>query len=303
MSPFAKSIYHTLAFFDAQDMPLTLMEIKDYLVHNPLNPPYLKGETRALVTEIELIIDDELGGMISHDSGFYFLAGRQGLVEIRNQKYRSSLKNFRKIKKYLHPLRFFPYLRAVAISGSGVLLNSTEDSDIDLFVLTKKNRIWFSRFLVSFYFQIIGQRRHGNKVKARFCLNHYVCEGLTLEKDRNLYTAVEYASLIPVLGEAVLKKFWQENLWIKDYLSFPAWSATSPFFPLPIGRGTKRVRGFTEAIFELTGLGHLLNWLAGIYQKKRIKMQEHILVTDQELSFHPGSRGQKVLARFQSKIS
>lgn len=303
MTSLAQSIYHTLAFFDAQDMALTLMEVKAYLVkekrfdlsrpstiaRGPLPTP---GEGIKVV-DIEQTIDSELKGLIDRQDGFYFLKGREELAVSRKERYKISLRRFRKTKKYLYFLRFIPYLRAVAISGSQALVNSSKASDIDLFVLTKKNRIWLARMLVSFYFQILGQRRHGGFVRSRFCLNHYLDADLSITADRNLYTAVEYASLVPVLGEKKLAEFWRRNQWLGEYLDMPVLERTNQFFGWQWSRWQK--------VFELLldfSIGPFLNWLSGIYQKRRIKTQEHILVSDSELSFHPGSRGQRVLEKF-----
>ncbi len=280
--------FETLAFFDAEDLALTRAELENYLVHNPLNPPYLKGEENAGFPTLNL-----RGG----EGELFFLAGRDELISQKKSKYRISLERFRKAKKYLRVLQYFPYLRAVALSGSQALLNATPESDIDLFIITKKNRIWLTRALVSAYFQILGARRHGDKIAGRFCLNHYIEEGQEISEDRNLYTAVEYASLLPVLGAENLENFWEKNTWIKEYLPNASFEARQPFFDLRFG--------FARRILELVldySIGPALNYILGVYQKHRIRKQDYILVSDSELSFHPGSRGQQILALYKSKI-
>jgi hypothetical protein len=290
MTLLAQSIYNTLAFFDAQDLPLTLVEIKTYLVASP-------SLREISLPEVQKVLAEALIGKIEQQNGFYFLSGRKELVALRQKRYRVSLAMLRKCRKYLWALRFFPYLRAVAISGSLALLNSDENSDIDLFLITKKNRIWVSRFLVSLYFQILGQRRYERHIKGRFCLNHYLSEDSEIRQDKNLYTAVEYASLLPVLGKEELIKFWRKNSWLQQFLRRPLPESRAIFFGLQFGFW----RIFFEFILEYS-IGPLINWVSGRYQKKRIKMQEYVLVSDCELSFHPDSRGQKVLARYQEKL-
>lgn len=289
------SIYNTLAFFDAQDLPLTPLEIRNYL--GETSPLKVRGDKGELLFEIEKTIHSELSGKVEHRDGLYFLPGRQDLVSTRLDRYKISLLRFRKCRKFLSPLRFFPYLRVISISGSLALLNSTADSDIDLFIITKKNRIWLSRALVSLYFQILGQRRYKNHVKNRFCLNHYVCEGQVITEDRNLYTAVEYSSLLPVLGTGELENFWKANSWIKEYVSAPAFEKNSYFFGFEFSAWQK----ILEGLLDFT-LAPVLNYVLGLYQKHRIRKEDYILVSDQELSFHPGSRGQNILAEFQKRI-
>ncbi len=297
MTQLANSIYKTLAFFDAQDLALTLLELSNYLVAPSPGEEREGQQAGVRLYDMEKVILNELAHKIGHKDGFYFLRGREELLKQRRYHYQTSLVRFRKAKKYLWFLRFIPYLRAVALSGSQALLNSNELSDIDLFVITKKNRIWLSRLLLSFYFQLLGQRRYGKHVANRFCLNHYLSEGLEISQDQNLYTAVEYASLIPVLGAEELQGFWARNPWLGKFLAEPTLELRPRFFNFQFGRLQRPL----EIILDFT-LALLLNWLSGIYQKRRIKMQEHILVSDDELSFHPGSRGQKVLVKFYEKI-
>ncbi|MDP3993933.1 MAG: hypothetical protein U1C57_03205 [Candidatus Doudnabacteria bacterium] len=291
MSTLAQSIHKTLAFFDAQDFPLTLPEIRNYLVKEP------SGLAGSSLSEIKKVLDTQLSNLAARKTGLYFLAGRQELVERRLANYRISLKRFIKIRRYLRPLRYFPYLRAVAVSGSQALSHGEQASDIDLFVITSKDRIWLARALVSFYFQILGQRRHGKHISDRFCLNHYVCEGHELAEDRNLYTAVEYASLIPVLGREQLEEFWRGNSWIGKFLHNPRFQKQNHFFKFEFSA----LRKVFEAALDFT-IAPFLNWLLGLYQKRRIKRREYILVSNSELSFHPGSRGQQILAKFSAKI-
>ena len=291
MSTLAQSIYKTLAFFDAQDFPLTLPEIRNYLVKEP------SGLAGNSLSEIKNALDTDLPNLAACKMGLYFLAGREELVQGRRANYRISLKRFIKIRRYLYPLRYFPYLRAVAVSGSQALSHGEQASDIDLFIIISKGRIWLARGLVSLYFQILGQRRYGKNISDRFCLNHYVCEGHELVEDRNLYTAVEYSSLIPVLGCEQLEEFWRGNGWIRDFLHDPQFQKQNQFFKFEFSAARK----VFEAVLDFT-IAPFLNWLFGLYQKRRIKRQEYILVSDRELSFHPGSRGQQVLAKFSAKI-
>ena len=310
------SAYSTLVFFDTQDMALTGLELKNYLIHTPPSVPPPQGEGKAgtgshssplrgedkgggeILSEIESTITVELSGKVEHREGLYFLRGRAELIAERKHRYQISLLRFAKTKKYLRFLRHLPYVRAVALSGSQALLNSESVSDIDLFIITKKNRIWLTRALVSAYFQLVGQRRYAERIAGRFCLNHYLADDTEITDDRNLYTAVEYASLLPVIGGDTLKRFWQKNQWIKGYLPNVRYERAVPFFDFRFSVAGK----ILELILDYT-IAPVLNYLLGIYQKHRIRRQENILVSDNELSFHPGSHGQKVLVAYREALT
>ena len=80
MSPLTQSILRTLAFFDALDVPLTLLELRAYLVRAP-----------GLPAEISLAdLESEAGrlsGQVVLESGFYHLRGREDLVAARAERY------------------------------------------------------------------------------------------------------------------------------------------------------------------------------------------------------------------------
>ena len=292
MSPTAEAIYSTVLFFDVQDRALTLLEIKQHLISSAKFEP--RG--KLALSQIENILQAELASKIQYQAGLYFLLGRSDLVDVKKERYLIFLLRYVKCLKYLHPLRFFPYIRAIAISGSTAMLNSTKSSDIDLFILTKKNRIWFTRTIISLYFQLLGQRRYGKKIADRFCLNHYLVENQEIVEDRNMYTAVEYSSLLPIVNPAKLEEFWNKNSWVETYVAGAMFETSNLFFDIQPGWFQK----FLEQVLDHT-LGARLNYLLGIFQKRRIQMQESILVSESELSFHPGSRGQEILKKFQEK--
>lgn len=283
-----EQILKTLRYFDIQDHPLTLLEIHKYLLNTG------EGNAACSVFEIESALK-EMNGEVGESLGFYFISGRNLLAKQRWENNFYSTPRLRLEKKYLPRTRHIPFVSAVALTGSEALNTSKKGSDIDLLVFARPNRIWLARFFTTAYFQLTGLRRSGNKVENRFCLNHYIREGKNIDKDRNVYTAIEYASLIPYFGVAEVYKFQKENLdWMKNYLVQPQFIEYPSLKP-----------GLLKRIIEIlldNFIGDGLDWFAGALQKKRIKILEHILVEDDELSFHPDSKGKQVLSRVPFKI-
>jgi hypothetical protein len=290
MSVLAQSVLETLVFFDAQKRPLSLLEILLYLG---------KSREQTSLNRISRLLETELEGDVETDGVFYCLKGKKHLLRERHERYRTSLRRMRKSKKYIYFLRFLPFVRGVAVSGSQALLGSRASSDIDLFIITARNRIWLARTFVTLFFQLTGSRRHGNKTRDRFCLNHYIDEEVRIEKDKNLYTAALYASFLPAFGLEHFQEFYKKNQWTKDYLNRPIGSPANNFFGYARARGQ---RAF-ELVLDLTMLAPLFNRLSRLYQKSRIAKQDFVYVSDKELSFHPNSRGQNILAEFgQNKL-
>jgi predicted nucleotidyltransferase len=272
----------TLRYFDVQDHPLTLLEVWKYLLVGQVSS--------ASVDEILSTLERDLSSSIETSNGFYFLTGRSALVaqRLRNNFYAAA--RLRRARRYLSYVRHVPFISAVALTGSEAITNSKLGSDIDLLVITDANRMWLGRLAITTYFQLTGLRRHGSKVADRFCLNHYVAGARRLGSDHNVYTAVEYASLIPYFGADKIYDFQQRNSdWISTYLAQP----------FVVRYETAQRSGLARAFTALFAnrVGDWLDRAAGALQAHRIKVQDYITVAPDELSFHPGSKGQQVLIK------
>lgn len=290
----SQQILKTLQYFDIQDHPLTLLEIKKYMLDEGGGKALDKSDAAGL-SAILNCLDNELAGNVQNKYGFYFLSGRESIAESRWKNNFYSVPRLKKAKRILPLVRFVPFIAAIALTGSEARGNSKEGSDIDLLVLTETNRIWLGRLFLTAFFQILGMRRHGNKIADRFCLNHYVRAGKVLDADKNIYTAVEYVSLIPFYGGKSVYDFQMKNIdWIKNYLAEPIIIK----FDAPKKSGFAR---FMEIMFA-NFAGDALERAAGRYQKSRIRVQQNIVIENDELSFHPGSKGKQVLSRMPFEV-
>ena len=282
----SQAVLETIRYFDVQDHCLTPLDISKYL----LKTPGLQDRPFSIYEIIEVL--DILKDDVSKHSGFYFLKGREELVTKRLQNNFYATKRLKRMKRYLPFVRHIPYVKAVGVGGSEALNNSKEGSDIDLLVITDNNRIWLARLFVTTYFQLLGMRRYKDNIADRFCLNHYLAEEKELAEDHNLYTAVEYASIVPYYGADVLQQFHQKNYsWIKNFLAQPHFVKNDTPAPSQFKKAIEKTLDFT--------LGDWLNNFVGYFQRKKIQPLEHIIISDDELSFHPDSKGRRVLARYK----
>jgi hypothetical protein len=76
----------------------------------------------------------------------------------RRQISQFKLNSFR-FKLYIKLLSIFPQIKLVGLSGSISMMNAKEDDDIDLFIVTAKNRLFTGRFIALVFAQILGLRR------------------------------------------------------------------------------------------------------------------------------------------------
>ncbi|MCL5435624.1 MAG: nucleotidyltransferase domain-containing protein, partial [Patescibacteria group bacterium] len=249
---------------------------------------------------LQNFLEGESGGSIISASGLYALSGFERTLEMRPEKYIRTAKLFKRAMRYAAGLRHLPYVRAAAVSGSTAQVNAGPDSDIDLFIIVAPRHVYTARFLVSAYFQLLGMRRYSQKIPGRFCLNHYVAESMRLPGDHTIYTASQYSSFLSLFGASYIRDFWRKNLdWISDFLlssSLPEphafeHSEDSPSWVSKL---------FEVLLFPASGiLEKFLRWL----QKRRIRESQFVVVSEQELAFHPESKGQRILARYEAILS
>ena len=135
----------------------------------------------------------------------------------------------------------FPYVRGLAISGSLSKNYCTEKTDIDFFIITDTGRLWIARSLMHLYkkFTFLTGRQKW------FCMNYYVDEGGLEIKEKNIFTAIEIATLLPMQGKKTLDNFYIFNGWVKNFLP----KATNTTAKVPeIKKGI--LGRFTEFLFN-----------------------------------------------------
>lgn len=130
-------------------------------------------------------------------------------------------KLWQKVNRYIPYLKWVPFLRMVAVCNNLAFGKVDEKSDIDIFVVAKRGRLFTVRILVTLILQVFGVRRHGKKVAGRFCLSFFVDDSfLDLSKisvENDVYLAYWVASLKPVIDDGVSEEFWGKNKWVEVF--------------------------------------------------------------------------------------
>lgn len=82
-------------------------------------------------------------------------------------------RNQRNLKFALGIIRWVPFSRGVALTGSLAEGRETKNSDIDFFIQVKEGRIWSTRLLITVILLLLGIARTDNRVAGQVCLNWY----------------------------------------------------------------------------------------------------------------------------------
>lgn len=215
-----QSILTTLKFYDLFEFPITNAELYDFLWGTKCE---LYEFDRALSN---LVRQNE----VKFYTGFYFLPGRAKLVQIREERYLASFRKWQIIKRWRWIFGCVPFIKMIGISNTLGYSNAKEEGDIDLLVVTQKNRLFISRSILTIYLWLIGKWRHGKRIKNRFCLSFYLSENnldlnnlKTREDDIYLIYWIKWFKPIWCTDKKVSQNFVNKNNWIKKYLPNIVW--------------------------------------------------------------------------------
>lgn len=151
---------------------------------------------------------------------------------------------FERANFYTDKIKNIRGIKMIGIANSLAMYSTSQQSDIDLFIVTEKNMIWYVRFFVTMKFWWLGVWRKNDDIAGNFCLSFFVSEnGMKLDKiaisdDIYLYFWVYF--LRPVLDfDETYKKFLEKNNWVaideitkydnKKYITF-SWKSRKIWF-------------------------------------------------------------------------
>ena len=190
-------MFKTLAYADIFDYPLTASEIKHWLIEGDSFAPAKKG--------------------------YYYLPGRKNLIALRRRRQRFSQLKWQQARKATRILSLISNVKLAAVTGALAMNNSDKNDDIDLMIVTAKNRLWLTRLIVLLL--LLPWLRRGKKINNRLCINLWLDETALVvsQTKRDLYTAHEVCQAKPVFDrDNTYQKFIAANLWYKKFL--PNWT-------------------------------------------------------------------------------
>ena len=287
-------ILKVLAYFDIFQYPLSQNEIRQFLGRSSLEESLDKVLHHMLTRQT-----------IFFHSGFYSLHNNPLLTHKRiegNQRAEKLLPKAYKIGRFLS---WFPFVKAIGISGSLSKNFADENADIDFFIITKANRLWIARTIMHLFKKLTFITGH----QHFFCMNYYIDEEALLIEDKNIFTAIEVTTLVPVCGSKTLDDFFTVNNWSCDF--FPSGQKKYLKNDRPVRPFIKRC---VEWILDNNSGDHLDKWLQKIttyrWQKKSLKDKRNKnglrmeLITGRHFArSNPGAFQEKVLSLYEQKLT
>ncbi len=324
-----QSILATLAYFDIFDYPLTQLELGRFL--------YAEDGGKWKDTEVaEQLRHLENIHQLRHKEGYYFLFGREEIVDRRQRNIwfieRKMKKAIRGVKKLAH----IPFVRAVFVCNTVSGVGIDEKSDIDVFIITKKGRIFLARAIATLYLSLFNLRRTKRKVKDKICLSFYVADdnlnlqgislpdlsgvasakidlsGVALAKP-DIYLMYWLAQLIPVYDpDNLLSSLQKANTWVKKYLpnAFSGYDLLSRW-QVENNKFWQSLKFFFEKTWQ-NSYGDLLEKQAKEMQLNKMKMNytsvqnepdTRVIVNDKMLKFHEKDKRAEYRERWVQKFN
>jgi hypothetical protein len=178
---------------------------------------------------------------VRNNIGFfrYTARGYTTFFKTWKDRYDNSNKKMDTLFTFVHNVEYLPVIQLIGLSGSLSMYNGKKDDDIDLFIITRKNRLWTTRFVTLLLAQFMGVRRKRGVMTAKdkICMNLFFEEtDLRLPTMKHTeYTAHEVLQMRPLINRGdTYVRFLDANKWVFDL--FPN-AARGRRIPYQLSRG------------------------------------------------------------------
>ena len=195
-----RAILHTLAYAEVFDYPLTAHEIWRYLTG-----------VKASLLDVEKALK-KLPSAVGCDGAYYFLKGRETIVNTRKRHAKVASHLWPKAIRYGRAIASLPFVRMVTVTGSLAMDNTEDGKDIDYMIVTEKGYLWTCRAMTL----VIARIAHLDGVTL--CPNYLITENALELEEHSLYVARELAQMIPLSGMEVYEQIRCLNSWMDEYL-------------------------------------------------------------------------------------
>ena len=265
-------------------------ELTSLFYHDIFEYPLTMGELIHWSAGKKILSSESLE--VNAGNGHFYLKGREGLILKRLMRKRISARKLEIAKEAVKVISLIPSVKMIAVTGALAMENASDEADIDLMIITKKETLWTSRLLVYGLLKVFrfGLRKPKDKEqKDKLCLNMWLSDNDLSwhSKRRNIYSAHEIAQIKPLLNrDSTYERFVSKNNWIQKY-----WPNAVRI--VEFGKTRKE-----KSVFLMTKLVEKLAFFVQYqYMKKKITRE---VITSTRALFHPVDWSKFVLQKLSS---
>lgn len=204
-----QKVIATVAYADIFDYPLTREEVTYWAV----------GGLQTVPSVIRQLETKQHFG-----KEYWYLPGRARIISYREKRKMVATRKWHHIYHTMKYFRLIPTLLLVGVTGGLAVNNAREEDDIDVFFITRKNTLWFTRSMVTLVAEWLGVRRRPGEtqVSDKICLNMFMAEdALGLPRtEQDLFAAHEVLQMVPLWEResGMYHAFLTANRWVKYFL-------------------------------------------------------------------------------------
>ena len=208
------AIKKTLAYRSIFKYPLSNYQLKTFLISSR------EFRNKTINDSLEHLLNR---GFLKEKNKKYYLPGVR--VIDWDQKKKLTEKIVKHNLSVINKLGKIPWVRMIAITGSVAAYNPADDSDIDVIIISAKNRLWITRLFCTLILKVLNKFPNVDGERGKICTNLYMDESKMAweENGRNLYIAHDIVLMNPIIDKKnTYVKFLNMNRWVLDFLSnFP----------------------------------------------------------------------------------
>jgi hypothetical protein len=282
----ARSVVYAALF----DYPLTLEQLHHTLIESDQTP-----------AEILAVYDgsEPLQSIIEYREGYFFPAGRGGLVAERRRREARSRQFLQEHTRVLRLMCALPFTRLVALSGSIAHLNLEADGDLDLFIVTKGRRVWTVTVAALVLAKLLRRRKS-------ICTNLVLADSHLAIEPEDLFTANQVLHLKPLIGEQLLDAFVAANPFVARYYPNRGVRRSEPLVDTR-GRGLSRLKALLEIVLCLPSpfIEAACRRLYAWHLRRRAgswRSPDQVCLQSDYLKLHTQSHRRSVLDRFDAAV-
>ena len=211
MPTLERAILWTVAYADIFDYPMTAQEIHWFLWGKRASREMVDDALNARC-DYPLPLSCVTVGVGNGQADYYTLPGREELVALRLRREQAATRLWARAWLHAEWIARLPFVRMVALTGSLAVGNFAPDADIDFLIVTESGRLWLCRA------GVIGIGLLAERSGDVICPNYFLSENALSLRERNCYTAREFAQMVPLYGLDIYQRLWAENTWVSAYL-------------------------------------------------------------------------------------
>ncbi len=293
-SPVEESLFRALAYFAHFEYPLTPMELWKWC-----DVP----ETSIVEIEEALSSSKWLEGKgVRCAEGFFGIGDIRTWREERIRRVTDALRKSRRAEQFVKFAAWLPWVKMIAVCNSLAYSFTNTESDIDLFIVVQRGRIWSTRLILTGALALM-RARPGERAKDPLCLSFFAtedCLDLSSVKigPEDPYLMYWIATLAPVLDRnETFAKFRAANGWIRQ--------------SVPRAHRVLRARSYAVSSQPKFPNVSFFERTAERMQRSRfpeslrsmMNVDSRVVVTDSMLKFHHNDRRADILKAYETLVS